>query len=207
MVETKFSEVTAARHFDHCINTIFVKKIIFSGLHPTGKVLNVDCKSEFQDRRNEHLHNVYAPKIDIDEDEKVTEFIDKYTTCSIPDESMPLDLYQLVKSVQTHKHSKSGEKTKSERCRFKAPWSLFDKTCIVRGTGFCKEKQEESKAVLDKVLLHLVRPDVSELTLQNVLDESGVSKDQYDNALEIMENKVSIVYKRKPNEVLTILFC
>ena len=45
-------------------------------------------------------------------------------------------------------------------------------------TDFGKEKQEESKAVLDKVLLQLVRPDVSELTLQNVLDESGVTKDQ-----------------------------
>ena len=50
-------------------------------------------------------------------------------------------------------------------------------------------------------MLQLVRPDVSELTLQNVLDESGVTKDQYDNALEVIENKVSIVYKRKPNEV------
>ena len=37
--------------------------------------------------------------------------------------------------------------------------------------------------------------------MQNVLDESGATKDQYDNALEVMKNKVSILYKRKPNEV------
>ena len=61
-------------------------------------------------------------------------------------------LNQLVKSVQTHKHRKTCEKTKSARCRFKAPWPPSDKTLIVRGTDFCKEKHEESKAVLDRVL-------------------------------------------------------
>ena len=45
-----------------------------------------------------------------------------------------------------------------------------------------------------------MRPDILYLTLQNVLDEFGVTKDQYDNAIELMENKVSIVYKRKLNE-------
>ena len=44
------------------------------------------------------------------------------------------------------------------------------------------------------------RPDISELTLQNVLDESGITKGQYDDALEVMDNRVSIVYKRKLNE-------
>ena len=56
------------------------------------------------------------------------------------------------------------------------------------------------KAILDKVLLQLGRPDISELTLQNVLDESGITKGQYDDALEVMDNRVSIVYKRKLNE-------
>jgi hypothetical protein len=89
-------------------------------LHPVGQILNVDCKSEFQDRGNEHLHAaihvVDAPKIDVDDDGKVTEFIDKYITCSIPNESMYPDLNKLVKSVQTHKHRKTCEKTKSARC-------------------------------------------------------------------------------------------
>ena len=139
----KRNPVTVARHFNHCINTIFGNKVLFSGLHPVGQILNVDCKSEFQDRGNEHLHAaihvVDAPKIDVDDDDKVTEFIDKYITCSIPNESMYPDLNKLVKSVQTHKHRKMCEKTKSARCRFKAPWPPSDKTLIVRGTDFCKE--------------------------------------------------------------------
>ena len=44
------------------------------------------------------------------------------------------------------------------------------------------------------------RPDISELTLQNVLDESGITKDQYDNALEVMDNRVSMIYKTKLTE-------
>ena len=105
----KRNPVTVARHFNHCINTIFGNKVLFSGLHPVGQILNVDCKSEFQDRGNEHLHAaihvVDAPKIDVDDDEKVTEFIDKYITCSIPNESVYPDLNKLVKSVQTNQHN------------------------------------------------------------------------------------------------------
>ena len=46
-------------------------------------------------------------QIDIDEDEEVTEFIDKYITCSVPNESIHPVLNQLVKSVQIHKHRKT----------------------------------------------------------------------------------------------------
>ena len=44
------------------------------------------------------------------------------------------------------------------------------------------------------------RSDISELTSQDILDESGIIKDQYDNAFEVMDNRVSIIYKRKLNE-------
>ena len=44
------------------------------------------------------------------------------------------------------------------------------------------------------------RPDIDELTLTDVLEECGLSEDQYESALEVMKNKVSIIYKRKPNE-------
>ena len=116
----KRNPVTVARHFHHCIKKIFGKKVIFSGLHQIEQVLNFDCKSEFQDRGNEHphaaIHVFDASKIDIDEDEVVIEFIDKYITCSIPDENIHPVLNQLVKSVQTLKHRKTCEKTKSARC-------------------------------------------------------------------------------------------
>ena len=67
-------------------------KVLFRGLYPVGQILDVNYKSEFQDRGNEHLHAaihvVDAPKIDVDDDEKVIEFIDRYIPCSIPNKSM-----------------------------------------------------------------------------------------------------------------------
>ena len=100
-------------------------------------LLELYCKSEFQNRGNEHLHAaihiVDAPQIDINEDEEVTEFIDKYITCSNPNESIHPVLNQLVKSVQIHKHRKTCERTKTAKCRFKAPWPLSDKTLYYKG--------------------------------------------------------------------------
>ena len=75
-----------ARHFNHCINTIFGDKVIFSSLHPVGQILNVDCKSEFQDRGNEHLHAaihvVDAPEIDIEQYVNKIIFFNKFLSMS-----------------------------------------------------------------------------------------------------------------------------
>ena len=60
-------------------------------MHPIGQVLNHDDRREFQSRGVEHVHTsihvVGAPKIDENEDSDVVEFIDKYITCSMPDEN------------------------------------------------------------------------------------------------------------------------
>ena len=57
-------------------------------------------KVNFKIRGTEHPHSaghvVDAPKIDIDDDEEVTEFIDKYITCSVSNESIHPVLNQLV---------------------------------------------------------------------------------------------------------------
>ena len=42
---------------------------------------------------------------------------------------------------------------------------------------------------------------MSDVTLSEVLEECGVSPEQYDNTLGCVEKKVSILYKWKPSEV------
>ena len=37
----KRNPVTVARHFNHCINTIFGNKVLFIGLHPVGQILKI----------------------------------------------------------------------------------------------------------------------------------------------------------------------
>ena len=72
-------------------------------MHPIGQILNIDDQREFQKRGTEHMHApidiVDAPKIDENEDSEVVEFIDKYITCALPDETKYPELSILVKTV------------------------------------------------------------------------------------------------------------
>ena len=201
----KRNPVTVARHINYILQQLIGPKVIFSGMHPIGQILNIDSKIEFQHRGNEHLHCaihiVDAPKIDIDPDSVVTEFIDKYITCSLPDSNLYPELHQVVKTVQTHHHTTTCSKKQGTRCRFNAPWPPSDRTMIVRGSDFSKEKQEKSRLILDEVLCGLNRPDLSDLTVEDLLHECNLSLVEYENALEVMKSKISIIYKRKPSEV------
>ena len=113
----KRNPVTVARHINHILRQLIGSKVLFSGMHPIGQILNIDSKGEFQARGNEHLHCaihiVDAPKIDVDEDDVVTDFIDKYITCALPDQDKYPELHQVVKTVQTHHHTTTCRKKKA----------------------------------------------------------------------------------------------
>ena len=60
----------------------------------------------------------------------------------------------------------------------------------------------QSKKLIEKVLSYIVTiSDLSDVTLSQILEECGVTTEQYDSALGCVEKKVSILYKRKPREV------
>ena len=99
----KRNPVTVARQIDYIFRQVF-SKILYSGMHPIGQILNHD------DRRGaEHphagIHVKDASKIDENEDSEVEEFIDRYITSSFPDESKYPELNKLVKTVQTNHHT------------------------------------------------------------------------------------------------------
>ena len=73
-----------------------------------------------------------APIIDKDSDEVVTEFIDKYITCSVPDKEQYPKLQKVVTSVQVHSHTQTCKKSKQPECRFSFPQPPTDYTRIVR---------------------------------------------------------------------------
>ena len=86
-------------------------KILYSGMHPVGQILDHNERREFQDRGAQHPHGILhvkdAPVFDKDPDDKVVEFIDKYISCAIPDERQYPELHKLVTTVQTHGHSQT----------------------------------------------------------------------------------------------------
>ena len=88
----------------------------------TGKLGIGHCNTvsrEHQGTGTEHfhapIHVLDAPKIDENEDNAVTDFIDKYVTCSLPDADQRPVLHALVKKVQTHHHTTTCRKKKGVR--------------------------------------------------------------------------------------------
>ena len=63
---------------------------------------------------------------------EVVEFIDKYFTCDLLDESKYPAMRNLVEKVQTHHHATACRKKKGVACRSNALWAPSDKTRIVR---------------------------------------------------------------------------
>ena len=204
----KRNPVTVARQIDHVFKKLF-GEVILSGMHPIGQILNYDERREFQSRGTEHIHVpihvVGAPKIDENEDSEVVEFIDKYITCGLPDKNEHPEFNSLVSKVQTHHHTTTCRKKKGITYRFNAPWPPSEKTLIVRGVeDVDKTKLGESKKVLDKVLSQIVQiddDDLSNTSEKELLELCEVSETEYYEALEVVQKKISIIYKRKVNEV------
>ena len=168
-------------------------------MHSIAQILNFHNEREFQNRETEHMHApihiVDAPKIDGNEDIEVVEFIDKYIACALPDETKYPKISNLVKKVQSHHHTTTCRKKKGVVCRFNAPWAPSDKIRIVHS----KEKIDEtivkqSKKLIDKILSYIVTiSDLPDVTLSEILEEYGVTAEQYGNALGSVKKKVNII--------------
>ena len=113
----KRNPITVARQVDYIFRQVF-GKILYSGMHPIGQILNHDDHREFQNRGTDHIyasiHVAGAPKIDENEDYEVEEFIDRYITCSLPNAGEFPELRNLVNTLQTHHHTVTCRK---KRCQ------------------------------------------------------------------------------------------
>ena len=75
-----------------------------------GQVCDHVTKIEFQARGSPHAHCLLwvkgAPKIDVDTDENVCQFINKYVQASmLPDSSDNEEIQNLMVNLETHAHS------------------------------------------------------------------------------------------------------
>ena len=205
----KRNPVTVARQIDHIFNKVF-PKMLMSGMHPIGQILNYDDRREFQHRTGlEHVHaQVHikdAPRInenDSSNDQEVVDFIDKYITCSLPDKDEHPKLHSLVNTVQKHHHTTTCRKKSGSRCRFKAPWPPSEETCIVRGKQIDKNEYRQSKKILDKVFdqINSSSTDLQDVTLDDLLRSCDLSRSEYFSALDKVQKKLTVIYKRAPNE-------
>ena len=109
--------VTTARHIDYMFEQLW-GKVILSGVHPIGQILNYDIRKEMQGRGTQHFHAAVhvkdAPQIDRESDEEVLTFIDKYVSCALPSVDSDPELHTLVTKRQVHHHTRTCKK--KNRC-------------------------------------------------------------------------------------------
>lgn len=137
-----------------------------------------------------------APKIDVHGKQAVANFIDKYITCSIPDEDEDPELRKIVLDVQQHskKHSKSCKKNGAE-CRFNFSRPPSQRTFITEmhddsnddDAEIAAENTELGKSRAKEILLNVwdkVQDNTMEFeTTEELLHNVLLSQEMYENAL------------------------
>ena len=168
--------VTAARHFQYRLNT-FVQKFLKSKAHPLGELTDYSIRVEFQARGSPHAHSMLwikgAPKLGVNTDQEVCDFIDRYIRCDVPEDDEVLAL--LVSKVQKHRHSPTCRRNGS--CRFRYPRPPSPATVVARENNpdLCSaEEAKEVTAALLKVRKTLDHKDTPVRTSTRPASSTGM---------------------------------
>ena len=128
----KNNPVTGVRMFQNRVDS-FLTEYVYSDQNPLGEVTDHVIKIEFQARGSPHAHCLLwvkgAPKINIDSDEAVCQFIDQYITGVVPPNCIEnKEIRDLLFNLETHAHSEYCRR--NGVCRFGFPKSPCPKTII-----------------------------------------------------------------------------
>ena len=193
--------VTAARMFQYRLDT-FMTTFIKSSAQPIGPVTDFVIRIEFQARGSPHAHTLMwvkdAPKLGTSNEEEVKWFIEKYVSCSLPEDDE--ELRHLVESLQIHNHSPTCRR--KGKCRFNYPKPPSPHTIISdEPEENCQQEIEFASNIGTTVKEILESKDLPEdITLQELLKNANVSLEDYIKALSISKCGRSIILKRKPSE-------
>ena len=127
----KSNPVTLADTFQYRVECLF-SEYLHSEYQPVGEITNYVIKMEFQECGSQHAHCLLwvknAPHADVDDDEIVCNFIDRYVLGLIPEDTLvDKNIAQLVRQYETHAHCQYC--CRSHSCRFsyqKAPFPYID---------------------------------------------------------------------------------
>ncbi|XP_063411592.1 uncharacterized protein LOC134694510 [Mytilus trossulus] len=202
--------VTAARMFDHRFH-LFLKTVIMSDAHPIGKVKDYFYRVEFQQRGSPHTHCLFwiedAPKFEVDEDQQVIDFVDKYITCSMPSPDEDPELHKIVNAVQQHSknHSKSCKK-KGTNCRFNFPRPPSVHSFISRPVtekDLTESDIKISKDKLETVWKEIKDSELDDISTDKLFEKAGISQEEFVKCFQYVTSRNTIVLKRKKTECFT----
>ena len=138
--------VIVAKHFQHCLECLFKDVLLGSG-DPVGKILYDPIWIEFQFRGSPHAHCFIwikdFPILNADNIQCFIRFIDKHVSAVLTDQvSCPI-LHDLVKTYQTHTHSKTCRKYKNLACRFNFGHFFTEKTIVAESLAYNMDIEEK----------------------------------------------------------------
>ena len=190
--------VTVARMFQDRVET-FLSRFLRSRSNPIGYITDHIIRVEFQARGSPHIHSIFwikdAPKLGINSDMEVIDFIDKNVSCSIPNEDT--ELSNLVTSLQVHSHSSSCRRR--SKCRFHYPRPPIDKTIISTECNNDEEKLNNAQLLLSKVY-SIINNNDSEMDIKTLLEKASVTMDDYISAISTNRRGRSVILKRDLKE-------
>ena len=212
--------ILVARHFQYRVE-IFLKEIVING--PLGKTKYYVIRVEFQVRGSPHIHSflwmVNAPSLTKSNKEEYIEYVDNIIHAILPDEMEEPKLYNLVKTYQLHRHSKTCRKYKNQVCRFHFG-KFFSKRTIVAEPLASDIPEDERmmqlqkrKEILSKVKEYIntnlnpakvnffdhSRDDFVEVkSISEVLNELDIDELEYETALGISDDNDFQLHLRRP---------
>ena len=209
--QLKNNPVTGVTMFQYRVERFFAD-YLYQDFNPVGDVREHAIKIEFQERGSPHAHCLLwvdgAPRVDVDSDEDVCAFVDKYVSGCIPNENKPSDkrIAKMVKRFETHKHSAYCRRKHS--CRFGFPKAPSPRTIICREPDDDEESEKDetlqnSCEILSKVHDVIDAMSAEPQPLSSVLDAVGVTEDEYVRALSICRKGRNIILKRDPADCFT----
>ena len=214
--------VLVARHFQYRVE-VFFKVIVMNG--PLGKTKYYAIRVEFQVRGSPHIHSfiwiLNAPKLDNSTKLEYSTWIENIVRADLPDPNTESELYELVKTYQIHRHSKTCRKYRNQNCRFHFGKFFTNQTIIAEPLpkempdNLKKEIMEKRKNILTNVKNYIdnelnpvknnfydpTRSDFQEVdSIKEILDRLEINETEYYAALSISDdNDFQIHLKRPPN--------
>ncbi|XP_066925712.1 uncharacterized protein [Clytia hemisphaerica] len=214
--------VLVARHFQYRVE-VFFKTIVLDG--PLGKTTFYAIRVEFQVRGSPHIHSflwiLNAPVLTKETKDEYIMFIDKIIKVYLPSVEEDPELFNLVKTYQLHRHSKTCRKYKNTPCRFYFGKFFSEKTIVSEPLPQELPHEEREailalrKEVLTKVRTYInenLNPDKRNFfnpdgenfnpvpTINEVLAELDIPKEDYEYALSVSEDEDFHIYlKRNTN--------
>ena len=188
------NSVPVNQMFENRIESFF-SDFLLNKANPLGEITEHIEKIEFQVRGSPHAHCLLwvkdAPRVDVNTEEEVCDFVDKYICGKIPSESEENEeLRSLVMKLQTHRHSPCCRKHVNGRCRFNFPRPPSTKTILARSSNDYSDVKIDEKDRRHILQLIHERIDAGDgATLKEILESECIPEEMYLDCLRMTSQR------------------